>query len=396
LLLNQYYYPDIAPTGRYLHDLARDLAARGHEVHVVASRSLYGGGGHASSGDIEDAVHIHRVGRPGLRRRSRLGRIADYLAFIVLATWRALRLPRPDLVLALTSPPYLGLVGKAVARLRGARHAHWIMDLYPDAVAAHGLLDSGARVFRCLAALTRLQLRGARPVIALGPFAAERVARYTASQAPIPLPLWAAPPLFDAPETSRARAARGWQPGELVLMYSGNMGLGHRFEEFLAAAARLGRTGPRWAFVGDGARRPEIEAFQRAHPEARLELHGYVTDEHLATSLASADVQLVSLRRGWEGVVVPSKIQAVLAVGRPVIFVGPPGNEVASWVEQAGAGWLVAEDDVEGLLGAVTEAGDARARERRGAAGRAFARTRFSREENCGRLVSCLEQAAQA
>jgi glycosyltransferase involved in cell wall biosynthesis len=89
---------------------------------------------------------------------------------------------------------------------------------------------------------------------------------------------------------------------------------------------------------------------------------------------------------------VPSKIQAVFAVGKPLIFVGGKENEAARWIEEAGAGWIVPEGDLGGLLAAVEAARDAGERKRRGQAARKYALAHFQREANVAQLVTILEQ----
>jgi colanic acid biosynthesis glycosyl transferase WcaI len=180
-----------------------------------------------------------------------------------------------------------------------------------------------------------------------------------------------------------------------VLLYSGNMGLGHRLEEFLEGASRPA-DGVVWAFAGGGRRRSEVERFVAAHPEARVQLLPYVKQEDLGASLAAADVHLVSLRTPWQGLIVPSKLQAAFGQGRPVIFVGPRDCEPADWIAASGGGWQVGEGDVEGLLRAVDEARDPAERRRRGEAGRAFARVHFDRATNTARIADLLEEVAQS
>ena len=92
---------------------------------------------------------------------------------------------------------------------------------------------------------------------------------------------------------------------------------------------------------------------------------------------------------------VPSKLQAIFAVGKPVIFVGGVENEIAEWIQAAGAGWAIAENDVNGLLGAIEQAGNPLERKRRGDAARAFAERHFNRSTNCGRIADLLESAAK-
>jgi putative colanic acid biosynthesis glycosyltransferase WcaI len=137
-----------------------------------------------------------------------------------------------------------------------------------------------------------------------------------------------------------------------------------------------------------------VERAARADAGARVELLPYVPRDALGASLAAADVHLASLSAGWEGVSVPSKIAAVFSLGRPVIFVGPARSEAAQWIDAAGAGWVVAEDDVDGLLAAVRAANDPGERARRGARAFAYARRHFDREANCARIAELLERCA--
>lgn len=400
LLLNQFYPPDVAPTGQFLHDLARTLARRGHEVQVFCSRRSYDGGQSFPPEQALDGVRVHRLPALGFGRRGWAGTLADYASFLPLLAARALLCrPRPDLVLVMTTPPYVGLVAAAVARLRSSTHAHWVMDLYPDVLVAHGMLRENGLAYRILRLLTRAQLRGAKRVVALGPFMARRLEPYAGPSTRTDwIPLWgersADPSLTEAP--NGLRHERGWRPEDLVLLYSGNMGLGHRFGEFLAAAARLGPRGPVWAFAGGGKRRGEIESFARSHPEARIELLPYVPRERLGESLSAADVHLASLSQAWQGLIVPSKVQAGFCAGRPVIFVGPRENEIASWIEESGGGWVVGEGDVDGLAGAVVQAHDPRERAGRAAAALTYAHAHFDPVRNCERLALALEECGRA
>jgi glycosyltransferase involved in cell wall biosynthesis len=181
-----------------------------------------------------------------------------------------------------------------------------------------------------------------------------------------------------------------------VLLYSGNMGLGHRMGEFLEAAGGPEGDGLVWAFAGGGARRGEVERFVAEHPRGRVQLLPYVRQEEVPASLAAADVHLVSLRSPWQGLIVPSKVQAAFGLGRPVIFVGPRDSEPADWIVASGGGWVVGEGDVAGLLRAVSEARNPAERRRRGEAALAFARVHFDREKNTSRLADLLEDAARA
>jgi putative colanic acid biosynthesis glycosyltransferase WcaI len=373
LLLNQFYPPDVAPTGQALQDLARALADRGHHVDVLHSR--------ASSA-----------------RTGMAGKALDYASYTARLALASRSLPRPDVIVVLTTPPYLGLLASVLPSWRDVSLVEWVMDVYPDVLAAHGLLRREGIVDRVLTSLARRQLRRAAAVIALGPFMARVLEPRLAEPRRVTwVPLWGegAPGPAPPADSAAVRRTRGWPDGETVLLYSGNMGRAHRISEFLEAAGRLGPDGPRWAFVGGGFRRAEVEAFTRDRPGARVELLPYEPRERLRGSLSAADVHLASLSPGWQGLVVPSKVQAAFAVARPVIFLGPRDNEGSSWVEESGGGWVVAEGDVSGLLAAVDQARDPAERTRRGQAGLAFARERFDPSRNTERIARIVEAAAR-
>ncbi len=400
LLLNQFYPPDPAPTGQYLHDLAQVLAARGHEVRVLCSRRSYGGADTYSRHQTMGGVAVRRLWATGFGRRGFVGKLADYASFyssLLVALLFARK--SPDLILSLTTPPYIGLLGKLAAKRHGCRHADWVMDLYPDVMFAHGMAPKDGFLFRGLQKLSRFQLRGSQPVLALGPTMAQHVANYAnhvrGPAAVTWLPLWSDGDLSPWPDdqANPLRADRRWAPDKPVFLYSGNMGLGHRFTEFLEAAQSLGATGPRWVFCGGGKRRAEIEAFAQTNTSARIELLGYAPKARLREHLCSADVHLMSLDPAWQGFMVPSKLQASFAVGRPVLYVGGRNCETAGWILESGGGWVVDENDLAGLLAAVAQALDPVERKKRGLAAREFALKHFSRTATCNQLASMLEAA---
>jgi glycosyltransferase involved in cell wall biosynthesis len=396
LLLNQFYPPDVAPTGQYLHDVARELVARGHTVTVLCSRRAYDGGQSWAPYELLDGVHIHRLAASGFGRRTFAGKVLDYLSFssnLALALTR-LR-PRPDSILALTTPPFLGLL----AHRHRIPHAHWIMDLYPDVLAAHGALRTASLPYRLLQRLARLQFRGSSLVFTISPDMAARTAAYVSS-ANVPwVPLWSTIDTASPPAPARIaarRLTRGWAHDDVVLMYSGNMGLGHRFDEFLEVARRLhAHPRLRWVFAGGGKRIADIRAFAAQHPDLRLEILPYAPPAELAEHLASADVHLASLDSRWQGGIVPSKLQNAFAVGRPVIFVGATTSGMAHWIEDAQGGWVVKENDIAALEAAVTAAANSTERLRRGEAAQRYARTHFNHATNGGRICALIEEHAR-
>ncbi len=171
-------------------------------------------------------------------------------------------------------------------------------------------------------------------------------------------------------------------------MYSGNMGLGHRFGEVLAAAVALAGEPVRFEFFGGGKRRGEIAEFVAAHPDCRIGLHDYAPADELGAHLQSADVHLASLDPGWTGTMVPSKLQGIFAAGRPVIFIGDADSSIGQWITASGGGWTVDADDQPALIAAIHAARDPAERHRRGQAAAAFAATHFDRATNVAAVAA--------
>ncbi len=176
LFLNQYYIPDVAATGQLLADVAEELAAQGHEVHVICSRRTYSGGpAKYAASDVINGVHVHRVGATGFGPGRAVGRMIDYLSFYALATWRALRLAQMDVCVALTTPPFIALIGLMLRRLRGTKVVVWMMDVYPEVAVAFDVLSERSLLRRLLARVSRRIYRAAVAVISLGEVMTERL-----------------------------------------------------------------------------------------------------------------------------------------------------------------------------------------------------------------------------
>jgi glycosyltransferase involved in cell wall biosynthesis len=400
VFLNQYYPPDAAPTGVVLRDLTEEMAKDGHEVTVLCASGGYaaGIGSRRERASLQPSpVRVLRIGATRFGRGSHLGKLLDYASYYLGVCWRLLVMrPRPERVVALTTPPYLSVLARLLTKLRGADHAHWVMDLYPDVMVAHGMLRGGSLPQRLLAALGRWGMGGGRcaAVVTLGPDMAERVTSQVAGNpARVSwVPLWAgvSGENEEAEAAMELRRKRGWKDDELVVMYSGNMGLGHRFTEILAAALAMRNEPVRFVLCGGGRKKPELEEFVRKHPACRVELRDYAAADELAAHLRSADVHLASLEEAWTGTMVPSKLQGIFAAGRPVIFIGAGESSIGRWVRESGAGWCVPAGDNAGFSAALREAAQPAIRAEMAAAALRFAKNRFDRRINAARVAAAL------
>lgn len=372
LILNQSYWPDHVATAQHAHDLARSLVAAGHTVTVIASRTLYGQRGHRlRKEESVEGVQVFRVAGGGFGKGSFIGRILDFAAFFILGALRAIRLPRHDVVICLTTPPFLPLVGMLIRLLKGSRCILWSMDLYPDLPAAAGLMRKQGLMYRLLEAIDTFAMRSVDRVVVLGRCMRERVlARgVPASQLELIHP-WADPQEIGG-ESSRQRPGSAGEsspvqvPGSsgnayrqlwgigsrFVIEYAGNCGFGHDIQTvFRAMEALRDDDSIRWVFIGGGVFHASIEEFARDRGIRNVIVKPYQPRESLGECLSLGDVHLVLLSTGFEGIILPSKFYGVMAAARPAIFVGPAGAEAAKVIVEERCGVVVPDGESELLV----------------------------------------------
>ncbi len=357
LFVNQYYWPDHASTAQHLTDLAEALADQGHEVHVLCSRGGYKPGAERPPArEARNGVQIHRVEATSLGRKTTLHRMLDYLSFYLRAFIAALFLPRADVVVTLTTPPIIGLVGTILRRLKGSKHVYWSMDLHPDASLALGRMSLKNPVVKSLARISDAVYRQADRVVVLGEYMADRIAaKDVPRQRLATIPVWSRrDEIYPLDRQGHPLRDSLGLAGKFVVMYSGNLGLAHSFDEIIEAARQFrDRPEVTFLFVGGGPRLKEVQKAKADENLDNIRLMDYFPREQLHASLSVADVHLISMRAEMTGIVVPGKLYGAMASGRPTIFVGPKASESADTIAAAGCGFQVALGDASGLIGAI-------------------------------------------
>lgn len=339
LFINQFFWPDTAATGQLLTDVAREIDPELHAVTVLCGRSVYG------TVDSGSPPPVRIVQSRDLAfSRGRIGRVMSYASFFVGAMVQGMRGPRPALVVTLTTPPLVPLLGTLLKCLRGAQHFIWEMDVYPDIAVDLNVLKHRSIATRLIGILADIPRKKADGIIALGEdMRARLVARGIAEDKIVVAENWA-----DGEEI----VPGAFQDGPLVVHYSGTFGLAHE-EHTIALAMRQLRDDCRFrfVFVGGGARRGPLEEFCRREGIRSAEFRSYANRSELSRSFAEGHVGLVTQIPQTEGSVVPSKSYGIMAAGRPMLYVGPRGATPARLLERHECGWRIEPGDAEGMVG---------------------------------------------
>jgi glycosyltransferase involved in cell wall biosynthesis len=339
LLLNQFFWPDGAPTSQLLTDLAIHLEEHGHSVTVICGSSSYAD----ASSSQAPKVRIIRTLNLSFAHGA-MHRLLSYLTFYAGALWHGFQVARPDLVVTLTTPPLLSLAGTLLKAFRGARHFSWEMDVYPDVAVDLNVFRSASWSSRLTGFLADYARERADGIIALGECMRGRLmARGIPSEKIHIAENWADGNLIRPQPASSSHC--------LTVLYSGNLGLPHDVDTISAAMDELNADDRfHFLFIGAGPRRKSLEQFCQSKKLSHVSFAPHLERDQLSQSLASAHIGLVTQKAECLGSVVPSKVYGLMAAGRPVLFIGPRQATPSLIIERYECGWQVDCGDESGVV----------------------------------------------
>ncbi len=357
LVISEFYYPDPS-AGQRVSEMLGLLAARGHHVTVLASRSRYLETGSAPERSPENGVAVERIWSPVRSNIGLAAKGASAAAFELAATIRALFRREPfDMLITVSTPPLAHVLGVTIARMRKARHVFWCADVHPELAIRLGMLRQGSAISRVLQGLNRWALRRCDAVVAVGRCMRQvLIGSGALPNRVLTIPMWQRDEIGKAPSRTEVTVLTNelGLSGQFVAMYSGNLGRVHQFDTLLQAATRLtDDPGISFLISGGGPGIASIREYQRMRGLQRLQVHALFPENRLAAALALAGVHLITLAPQMSGISVPGKLYGAMASGRPVVFIGPDDSEVAQTIREEDCGFVVAPGDVAGLVSVI-------------------------------------------
>lgn len=392
LLLTQVYPPDPAAVGQHMADVAEELAGRGNRVQVLTSDRGYDDPAQRfERREQRNGVEVVRLPFSSHGKRGFARRLVGGLVFTFLAGLVGARRNNLDAVLVTTVPPIGPLAAVFIRWATGARIDYWVMDVHPDQAVALGLIRPGSAAVRILDRINRIVINRAAAVVTLDRFMAARISSKHPPEDKLHIvPPWAAvEPARLTDSADSAFRSREGLAGKRIIMYSGNHGLANPLTTILEATTRVSDL-PNlvFCFVGGGVRKAEVERFA----STAVRSLPYVPMEQLGDTLSAADVHLVSVGIQAVGDVHPSKVYGAMAVGRPILLLGPDECHVGDILSEGGIGWRVEHGDVEGAEAVLRTIASLDACELKamGTKARAVVSEKFSRQKSLGQMCEIL------
>jgi colanic acid biosynthesis glycosyl transferase WcaI len=392
LILNEYYPPDTSATAKLASIVAEALAQK-HRVTVVAGRPSYDPDERYPYSLLRrkarNGVTVECVGSTAFSRHKMAGRVSNYLSYLALAVPRALAI-RADVVLAMTDPPIEGIAGAFVAWLKRKPFVYNIRDMYPDMALGGGIVGDRLWV-RLWEKMHRWALRRAQRVIVLGDDMRERILRkgIEPTRVVVIRDGTVIPEALAEQSHPVAQEIRSGFP--FVAIHAGNLGFYGAWDTLLQAAKLLEGENIGLIFVGEGANRARLQAAAQGSTNVRF--LPFRPASEIPLVMAAGDVHIICVRRGLEGVVVPSKLYSVLAAGRPVLAVASEASDVVRIVREARCGLAADPDDPASVAAALRKMrDDPRELSEMGVRAREAAKN-YARVNELNRFVAVMEEA---
>ncbi len=348
LVINQYYRPDVASSGQLLAELCEFLSSQGMKVHVITGQPSYTSDAQASpKEEILNGVNVHRVSLgKSIGKNTLSTRIMGYLKFL----WRSWLLSRkvarktnPNLVMTLSNPPFVGLIGGVVSNTRKIPFIYVLYDIHPDILIATKWMNIPQIFIKAWNLINAIIFRYATTIIVpSSTMKTTLISRKSLHEKKIRvIPNWARPEIKYQDQPTSIRSNLGIPEDHIVVLYAGNIGIMQQLDPVLDTACSL-RTMPiHFVFIGEGEKKSEL--IQRTNTEGLSNVHflPYQPEQQFAQIVLESNACLVTLQPGLDAYSAPSRAYTFLSAGSPIIALMPEDAELAKLITEKQCGWNV-------------------------------------------------------
>jgi colanic acid biosynthesis glycosyl transferase WcaI len=401
LFLTMHYYPDGGPSASLFTMLSERLAQRGHQVTVVAAVPHYPTGRVMSlyrrnvlKHTRENGVDVYRIGLPSLDRGNMVWRFMQYIIYQLGATICTLRL-NPEIVIAVTPAMACWLPYAYLVLLRRKAAIYSIHDVYPDVGIKLGVFRNSA-VIKTVRWLEESFLKSARMVRILSESFVSSMKGFGIPESRLRLIYdWVDTDLIHPLPKENSFSLEQKIEGRFVVLYAGNLGPTHGLDSIVDAARLLkDQKSIQFVFVGEGGGKQRAQDRAQGYGLDSVLFLPYQPRNRLPDILASADVSLVTLQKGFGKDSLPSKTYSILASGRPVIASVDPDTDTWNLVARSQSGLCVPPEDPRALAEAILKlANDPDLRRKFGELGRAYALAHHSPDAATGAFEELFRDA---
>jgi glycosyltransferase involved in cell wall biosynthesis len=399
-IITQFFPPDYAATGQLLSELVTQLRNLGMNIHLFTGQPGYAfDKDSAPTWEISERLSIRRSRTSRIWPRRIRGRVLNGLLFSLRAILHLCKKSnRGEVLLITTEPPYLTFLGYIAHLLFGIPYVCLLYDVYPDIAVNLNVISEKHWIVQFWNWLNRLIWTHADGIIVLSSTMKEKVlAQCPDIQEKVKIVhSWADPNWIKPIQKEHNWFAHKFDLVKpFTVMYSGNMGRCHDLNTIIDAAVYLQDQPIQFVFIGAGAKQKECVAKIQQLGLTNCRFLPYQDRDILPYSLSACDLSLVSVDRGMEGLVAPSKLYGIMATGRPVAIICESHSYLRQLVKDAKCGQSFEPGDSEALAKYIQDLAIApHLVQEMGKAGRAYLQAHFTPEIIAKKYFQILKHAA--
>lgn len=355
LILCQYFYPEYVSSATLPTELGEDLVKKGLSVDVLCGypKEFYNGK-KVVKNEIYKGINIRRVRYTKLNNKTKFGRLINFFSFFMSIMFKLHSMTKYKCIIVYSNPPILPLIPYFASRISKTKFIFVAFDVYPDSALRLGVIKKGSIIEKTMSFINKKVYSHAAKVVALGNemklYMLENSITNRSDVIEV-IPNW-----YNGNKVTKQETIYNEEFKKLrrdfsfVVLYSGNMGLAQDMETILKCMNRFKNNGDiLFIFTGNGKKVEYVKKYIEDNEIKNAKVYGFLLGEDYSDVLKMADVCLVSLEKGIEGVGVPSKTYGYLAAGKPVFAIMSGDTDIARKLNEYNAGGNVIQDDVEGL-----------------------------------------------
>lgn len=340
LIITGHFHPDNSADSYLLTELGEDLVKAGFKVDILTKQPSYYTNIIVPRKEIFKGMSIERIESTRFNRQNLLLRLLDDIVYLISLIKNSLKYNQ-DIILVNTMPILMPFVVYFLNLIRNQKYVIINYEVLPELANKVSILGKYNPLYIIYNWFITKTLKNASYVVSIGKDMKEILKKKVDDNKIVIIPNWADSQKF-FPENANVFRTKNKLNNNFIVQYSGNIGRTIDIESIINVAKRLkNHKKIKLVFVGMGIKLKQLEYYIKRYNLNNIILLPYQNKEYLNMSLNSADVSLVIIKKGCEGLVVPSKIYPSMACGKPIIGFLDKKSDTATSILTARAGFVI-------------------------------------------------------
>lgn len=358
IVVSEFFYPYKTSTQKIMTELCEDFVEYGINVEVLTTKNAYREEKQKlKSKEIYKGINIKRVLATSFNRDSKIGRILNYITFILSVFWNLLIKNDYDRVLFVSNPPLVPYIGYLINKLKKKEYFYLVHDVYPDVAEKLGVISKDGFISKIMNRINNKIYSRAKRVIVLGKDMLEIIAAKGVAREKIKIITnWADSNNNYETDVDSEFKEKYNLMNKFNILYTGNISKVHAIDTIIDVARKLKyNKNIFFTIVGDGNSKGHIEKVKNEENLDNIQLGNYVYGQEYNKLLNCADLFIVTLQEGIEGLGVPSKTYTYMSVAKPIIAIMNKESEIGNMVNKYNIGRQFNKDESNKIVKYIEE-----------------------------------------